>query len=91
MLILYQILFTCKVYNQEKMMQNTHLSCSNNKGTDQPTPQHSLISTGTFDICFLKSILATMLVQGSHRLEKYLNIQDCLEKSLKIKLALRST
>ena len=24
--------------------------------------------------------------QGSHRLEKYLNIQDCLEKSLKIKL-----
>ena len=26
--------------------------------------------------------------QGSHRLEKYLNIQDCLEKSLKIKFAL---
>ena len=24
--------------------------------------------------------------QGSHRLEKYLNIQDCLEKSLKINL-----
>ena len=30
-------------------------------------------------------------VQGSHRLEKYLNIQDCLEKSLKIKFALKST
>ena len=26
-----------------------------------------------------------------HRLEKYLNIQDCLEKSLKIKFALKST
>ena len=25
--------------------------------------------------------------KGSHRLEKYLNIQDCLEKSLKIKIA----
>ena len=31
------------------------------------------------------------LVQGSHRLEKYLNIQDCLEKSLKIKFVLKST
>ena len=29
--------------------------------------------------------------QGSHRLEKYLNIQNCLEKSLKIKFALKST
>ena len=29
--------------------------------------------------------------QGSHRLEKYLNIQYCLEKSLKIKFALKST
>ena len=29
--------------------------------------------------------------QGSHRLEKYLNIQDCLEKSLKTKFALKST
>ena len=27
-------------------------------------------------------------MQGLHRLEKYLNIQDCLEKSLKIKGAL---
>ena len=29
--------------------------------------------------------------QGLHRLEKYLNIQDCLEKFLKIKFALKST
>ena len=29
--------------------------------------------------------------QGSQRLEKYLNIQGCLEKSLKIKFALKST
>ena len=29
--------------------------------------------------------------QGLDRLEKYLNIQDCLEKSLKIKFALKST
>ena len=27
----------------------------------------------------------------TYRLEKYLNIQDCLEKSLKIKFALKST
>ena len=32
-----------------------------------------------------------MLMQGSHRLEKYMNIQDCLEKSLKIKFAWKST
>ena len=29
--------------------------------------------------------------QGSHRPEKYVNIQDYLEKSLKIKFALKST
>ena len=32
-----------------------------------------------------------IISQGSHWLEKYLNIQDCLEKSLKIKFALKST
>ena len=32
-----------------------------------------------------------MLSQGSHRLENYLNIENCLEKSLKIKFALEST
>ena len=29
--------------------------------------------------------------QGPHRLEKYLNLESCLEKSLKIKYALKST
>ena len=33
----------------------------------------------------------SLLKQGPHRLEKYLNIQDCLKKSLKIKFALKST
>ena len=31
------------------------------------------------------------IMQGSHRIEKYLNLQDCLEKSLKIIFALKST
>ena len=31
------------------------------------------------------------LIQGSHRLEKYLNLEGFLEKSLKIKSALKST
>ena len=39
----------------------------------------------------LMTNLYQMLHQGSHRLEKYLNIQDCLEKSLEIKFALKST
>ena len=32
-----------------------------------------------------------MNIQGSHRLEKYLSIQDYLEMSLKIKFALKNT
>ena len=39
--------------------------------------------------CYLQNL--EMLLQGLHRLEKYLNIQYCLEKSLKIKFALKST
>ena len=31
------------------------------------------------------------LLHGSHRLEKYLNLEGFLEKSLKIKFALKST
>ena len=34
---------------------------------------------------------AGKLYQGSHRLEKYLNIEDFLEKCMKIKSALTST
>ena len=39
------------------------------------------------------AILAVILniVQGSHRLEKYLNLEGFLEKSLKIKSALKHT
>ena len=32
-----------------------------------------------------------IISQGSYRLEKYLNVQGCLEKSLKIRFALKST
>ena len=46
-------------------------------------------------ICFYKERYVTLYSlspsQGSHRLEKYLYIQDCLEKSLKFKFALKST
>ena len=38
-----------------------------------------------------ESHVAAQIIQVWHRLEKYLNIQDCLEKSLKIKFALKST
>ena len=41
--------------------------------------------------CDFADALADLSLQGSHRLEKHLNKQDCLEKSLKIKLALKST
>ena len=33
--------------------------------------------------CIMNDGLNGYFYQGSHRLEKYLNIQDCLEKSLK--------
>ena len=35
--------------------------------------------------------MRVMLKQGSHRLEKYLNLEGFLEKSLKIKSVLKST
>ena len=37
------------------------------------------------------SFLAANLLQGSHRLEKYLNMKGFLEKTLKMKHALKST
>ena len=37
----------------------------------------------------LKNVM--VILQGSHRLEKYLNVEGFLEKSLKIKSALKST
>ena len=35
--------------------------------------------------------IAYLVSQGSHRLEKYLNIEDFLEKSLKTKSAMKNT
>ena len=35
--------------------------------------------------------ISFLIRQGSHRLEKYLNLEGFLEKSLKIKYALKST
>ena len=54
---------------------------------------HILVGTpGRLIDIFGKGKVSVMCVyQGSHRLEKYLNIQDCLEKSLKIKIALKRT
>ena len=42
------------------------------------------------DLVTRKSVWSVLL-QGSHRLEKYLNIECVLEKYLKIKYALKST
>ena len=39
----------------------------------------------------LKMHVLAPLIQGSQRLEKYLNLEGFLEKSLKIKYALKST
>ena len=39
----------------------------------------------------LKKLALPFVDQGSHRPEKYWNIQDRLEKSLNIKFALKST
>ena len=51
----------------------------------------SKISCSGPNIIFLNKPLIFEIYQGSHRLEKYLNIQDCLKKSLKIKFAMKST
>ena len=69
-------------------------------GVDQNTHSHSLISTFVYtDSNQQAHDVSTSMqghdmaswLQGLHRLEKYLNIKDCLEKSLKIKFALKST
>ena len=43
------------------------------------------------DVLLLLANDLAVFLQGSHRLEKYLNILNCLEKSLRIKFALKST
>ena len=40
---------------------------------------------------FLEACLIVVIYKCSHRLEKYLNLKGFLEKSLKIKFALKST
>ena len=50
-----------------------------------------LVRSPPIDVLSMLNPVYLIYTQGSHRLEKYLNIQDCLEKSLKIKFALKST
>ena len=52
---------------------------------------NGLFSSLDFQINNEKLFTVDIFVQGSHRLEKSLNIQEFLEKSLKIKFALKST
>ena len=51
------------------------------------------ITLSLFVPVYLQMTTCGLLItfQGSHWFEKYLNIQDCLEKSLEIKFALKST
>ena len=48
-------------------------------------------SKGSDETTCIEPSLLPYMAQGSHRLIKYLNIQDCLEKSLKIKFSLKSS
>ena len=59
---------------QARYRSNTWMGRTRTDGPDEFEPSK-------FD-CTLNILVHS---QGSHRLEKYLNIQDCLEKSLKIK------
>ena len=49
------------------------------------------MSAANIWLCFKDKLNIRMFLQGSHRLEKYLNIQDCFEKSLKMRFSLKST
>ena len=65
----------------------------NNDSADQLAHSCSLIRA--FVICYLESRITKFAIyrfnfQGSYRLEKYLNLEGFLEKSLKIKFALKS-
>ena len=48
-------------------------------------------TTSTKNTQKTSSIIKLFHVQGSHKLEKYLNLEGFLEKSLKNKFALKST
>ena len=47
--------------------------------------------TSMLDVLKFLTLFSCQKGQGSHRLEKYLNLEGFLEKSLKIKFALKST
>ena len=51
---------------------------------------HCTLINGLFELR-VSFIFIRIFYQGSHRLEKYLNIQECLEKSLKLHFALKNT
>ena len=51
----------------------------------------SIGKRNSIDTFLLTAQIVCLDTQGSHRLEKYLNIKDCLEKSLKIKFAWKGT
>ena len=75
-----RLLMGRKESNKKKkkyVLLNLNLSCNENNVDPDQLDQYSFKESP--------------LYQGSHRLEKYLNIQECLEKSLKIKFALKST
>ena len=64
----------------------THHSPYCESGTTNPIiPNLSYCVGGNYNIYVLE------VIQGSHRLEKYLNLEGFLEKSLKIKSALKIT
>ena len=54
---------------------------------------NNILTTGRNSKLFKRNVALNALykIQDSHRLKKYLNIQDCLERSLKIKFALKNT
>ena len=86
MLLLSADFFFSKIKFFENSLRNT-IRVSTSLDTEGPTFCPSSPDLG--QSCLQR--LSADNKQGSHRLEKYLNIQGCLEKSLKIKFALKST
>ena len=73
-----------------KQLTEHHLEFLTLKGGCTGTSESTLVK---MPHCWKSHVVAQLLLlsQGSHRLEKFLNIQDSLEKSFKIKFALKST
>ena len=68
------------------------LKSGNGQAANRRLPRYIMLAS-SFHISPLIDILMFNIkyLQGLHMLEKCLNIQGCLEKSLKIKFALKST